>query len=277
MEEKTTGKEAPKKQILLWLVTLGIGIVCVLLPLALWDSCMRGTLEEIILYEEGSIWWLILGTALAVFLITWLPLRLKGWQILCWIVLAVSGGALVYSEMLWSEGGWSQLGAGILWMGAFPAYLGVLLTVLANISPFVSRRVKLVCLAVVLTCGLLCLWFRPRPLTEKLTLDPDWSMCYYESDGTREMMKVKDAEAFRSALRWCKVSPCYSGEDWDDERGIIARLNDEFVVVAPHGEQPYVYEYSGALEGFSGETVRWKILNYSALYNELRQCGAWVE
>ena len=251
--------------------------VCVLLALPVMDTSMQYQIEELLKYNNHDLFAFILiplllvGFGLQLWLNRWKKLR---WA--AWIPMSVAAAGIFLSELIWMGGGWDTLLSGIIWVFCFPLLLGSTSAVLLDFVRPQKRPVKLAAAGVILILFVATFAFWPRALNNKIEIDPESHMLYYEEEGAREWMRARDLQDLKNIVQWIEVIPCLSSPDWDDDRGILMRLNEEYILLAPHNETPYIYQYTGELDQFSGGKPKWNVYAYPAMYGELRTSANWV-
>lgn len=246
--------------------SLAILAFSALLALPPMDTAMRFMIVDTLRYNNGSWSFLIPITLICFCVQFWLFNKHRK---LCWILPLLSALFITLGEAIWLQVGWARLGSGFFWMVGFPMMLGsstaILLPALWQAS----------CLVQGVVTGLIVLFFVsgaifwPRHLSAKIQITPDDRLLYFESREQSEWTQVRDKEGLVTLLSRIKVTPCLSSPSLDDKRGVMLRLNDNYVLVARHSDTSYIYEYVGDLEDFDGRNLKWKVFEFPALYSEL--------
>lgn len=263
-------EHSEKKSPRILLVALGLAAVSLLLSLPVFDTALSFSLRE--LMTDGDYQRLALGILAVAFGLEYLFLRAKKWTGLKWGMILLPGVCLVIGELFWLAGDWDQIVGVILWWFGFPTLMGAALAVfLRNLPKGRGARTALVIVCVLIL--VLCLIFWPRTLAEKMTLDIGEEMLLYDESGNTEWRTVRNPGQLEQMLHFCEIVWWPAGPEWGDNRGVLLRLNAEFIVAAEYGEVPCIYAYSGPLEDFDGTSAKWRFYYFPALYTELVTAG----
>lgn len=266
-------KQWARKNTLVWGLSLALIAIFMLMSLPVFDTAMQYHIQEIIGGSIQDLLILILPLAIVGFVLEWWFIHLKKCRWLSLILLIVPSITLLLAEFAWASGGWDRFGSSILWSIGFPLLLGAALAALLKVTLSQPLWAKITVAAVLTVFVALTVFFWPKNIDSTIGLEPDTKLLAVYADGETEWL-VSSAEALEQELKFAKIAPCNSAPDWTENRCIIVRLNDLYVLVAPHADTPYVYEYSGALEDFNGQDVSYKLFNYSALYINLKTASS---
>lgn len=244
------------------------------LVLALLDTAMAYHVEELLLYTNSN-----LPIALAILLVAFLLQlwfrRIQKHRWLCWLLPCLAVAGLLLSELLWLGGGMARLLTYFTWGVSLPVLLGAGLAVIPPYVKAQRRAVWIGALSLVILAAVAVFAFWPRYFGDKAELAPETRLLHYTPEGEREWMTAHSEEGFYPAIRWMRVTPGIRDFDWDAERGVLLRLNGEYVLSACHNAAPAIYRYDGPLEDFAGEDLRWRVYGYPALYTELKTAATW--
>lgn len=253
-----------EKPFLLWTgAAVGISLI---LSLPVFDTSLSFNLRELL--SDGDYQRLALGIMAVCFGVELLLLRAEKWTILKWIPVAFPVICLIPGELFWLMGGWDRLAGSILWWFGFPMLMGGGLAVLVTHLPQ-NRRVRALLILLLVLGVVLGAIFWPRSLGEKLILEIPGPMLLTDPEGDAEWRSVDDPGRIRRMLHYAELVPAVFPPDWKDERCVLLRLNDEWILAAEYGQAPYVYYYSGDLAEFDGTGVKWRFYHFPALYTEL--------
>lgn len=247
-------------------VSIALLLVSIILALPMMDTATQYMVEETLKYSNDYMVFLLPVIFISFCLqLCWFNLHRR----LCWLFPILSLVLITEAEVFWMKGGWDRLGSALLWMVGFPMALGSCLATLLSVLLKQKRSIQITAallMVAVLFSGAI-LW--PRNLTEKIAIAPENKLLYFEPKNNFEWMQEK-GEKFTELLYELKVSPRFSSPDWDNERGIMLRLDENHILIAHQNDTPYIYEYTGALEEFDGGKAKWMVFGYPALYGELR-------
>lgn len=239
---------------------------CVVFGLPVLDTAMGHMLGRVM--GDRSYTLLICVVGFGALAVQWLLLRAKGlW--LRWVLPVASSAVLILAEGIWQLGGWDQIASMLLWFAGFPVLLGAALAVYGRYIRQQSRGVQVltaVCLSFAVVLAAAC---RPRLLNGKIELAPPSEALLFE-DGEVEWGMLRDPQAVLDSIFYMQVTPCVFAPEWDSQRGVLLRLNEDYVMVAHNGENPYVYRFAGPLEEFDGQGLKWKVWQWPAMYTNLR-------
>lgn len=270
MAQKTT--HLPSKGLCRLTLLLSVCFLCA----AIWsDGVTANFAEDFILYDSLSKWSLTLLLAAIGGSVQWLMQRE---QVGTWMPVTISAALVVFSEFIWPLGETDHHMAAFLLFGlGAPLFLGAAAVVLLTWLSGKGKWVKLT--AAVLTLSVACgAWFFwPRQVTERLDVDYDGTLLYW--DGVSEQKTVTaDQKEFLRDMEWAMTVPAFREQDWRSDRAFLARISDEYVVVISRSDESGVYAYSGSLEEFDETKPKWTIFSYAALYhNLLVSTGNWPE
>lgn len=251
-------------------------VVCILLALPATGSSMQYHIGELLRYTNDYFIFL-LPVLLAGFGVQlWLN-RVKKYRWSAWFPLCFAAAGLLLAEVIWLGGGWNRLLTNFIWVICFPLLLGSILAILFDFVRLQNRTVQIAAASLLVILLIACTAFWPRPLSGKFELAPGSRMLYFEPEGEQSWLVARDTQELSLLIQRSKVTPCFSQPDWDAERGILLRINAEYILLAPHNETPYIYEYTGELDQFAGGTPRWNVYGYPALYGELHTAANWIE
>ncbi len=246
------------------------------LALALFDTAMAYHVEELLLYTNSNLP-IALGIAFAAFLLQLCLVRMRKYRWLRWLLPCFSAAGLLLSELLWLGGGMAQLLTYFTWGVSLPVLLGA---GLAAIPPYVKAqrpavRIAAVSFAILIAVAVFAFW--PRYFSSKAELAPETRLLHYTPEGEREWMAARSEDGFFPSIQWVRVTPSIRGFDYSAERGVLLRLNGEYVLSACHDTAPAIYRYDGPLEDFAGEGLCYRVYGYPALYTELKTAATWEE
>lgn len=256
-------REWKKKDATIWRLSLALLAVFLLMALPVFDTAMQYHIQEIV-GDIVDYWMLLLPLAAVGFGLEWWFLRLRKAKWLKYLPVILPALVVVYAEVAWTAGGWNRIGSSVLWYASFPVLLGSSCAALLKATLAQPRWAKMVVAAVFAGFVLLAAIFWPKSLYKTIDMKPDLVMV--EDDVRWEISQ----ENLDVTLQFAKISICTSAPEWDPERCILLRLNENYILAAPYGDTPYIYEYAGALEDFSGKNVRYRVYSYPALYIELK-------
>ena len=257
-------------------VALALLVVCILLALPATGSSMQYHVGELLRYTNDYFFFLFPVLLIGFGVQLWLN-RPKKYRWPAWILLCFAAAGLLLAEVIWLGGGWNRLLTSFIWVVCFPLLLGSILAILFDFVRLQNRTVQIAATGLLAVVLIASTTFWPRPLSEKIDLMLDSRLLYFEPEGERDWMQAREEEELMRLVQWAKVTPCFSHPDWDAERGILLRLNAEYILLAPHNETPTIYEYAGELDRFAGGTPRWNVYGYPALYGELRTAANRIE
>lgn len=263
---KHSEKKTPR--ILPWAAGLVIGSL--LLSLPVFDTGLSYSLRELMM--DGDYQRLALGILAVSFALEYLFLRAKKWTGLKWGLIVLPGVCLVLGEMFWLAGDWDRIVELIMWWFGFPTLMGAGLALFLGNLPK-SRKLRTVIVIAGVLILVLCAIFWPRTLAGDMTLEIGEEMLLYDTDGTMEWRTVRSPSQIEQMLHFCEIVWSPAAPDWKNSRGVLLRLNAEFIVAAEYGEVPYIYAYSGPLEDFDGSGAKWRFYYFPALYTELVSAG----
>ena len=266
-------KQWARKNTLIWGLSLALIAIFMLMSLPVFDTAMQYHIQEIIGGSIQNLLIMILPLAVVGFALEWWFIHLKKCRWLSLIPLIVPAVALIFAEFAWASGGWDRFGSTIFWALGFPVLLGAGLAALLKATLEQPLWAKITVAAFLAVFVALTVIFWPKNIDSTIGLEPDTKLLAVYTDGETEWL-VSSAEALEQELKFAKIAPCNSAPNWTENRCIIVRLNESYVLVAPHADTPYVYEYSGALEDFNGQDVAYKLFNYSALYINLKTASS---
>ena len=251
----------------LWVFSLVLLFASFLLAFPTMDTASQYMSEEILKYGDSYISFLLPVMLISFSIQFWL-FNKRRW--LCWLLPVCSAILIAAAELYWMQDGWEALGSGFLWVLGFPMMLGSGMAVLLSVLHRQNRSIQLIVALLMAAVVMIGVVFWPRHLHKKIEILPEAKMLYFEQGDSFEWMQIKNREKIMELLNWVKVTPCLSAPDWDDERGIMLRLNESYILIAPHHDTPYIYEYAGELESFDGGGPKWMVFAYPALYGEIR-------
>lgn len=260
--------EKNKSRILPWAAGMAAGSL--LLSLPVFDTVLSFSLRE--LMTDGDYQRLALGIFAVSFGLEYLFLRAKKWTGLKWSLILLPAACLVFGELFWFTGGWDQIAGLILWWFGFPTLMGAALAVFLGNLPK-SRKLRTVVVIAAVILVVMCAVFWPRTLAGQMTLDIGGEMLVYDTDDAAEWRTIRDPGQVEQMLHFSEIVWWPAAPDWKDNRGVLLRLNAEFIVAAENGEAPYIYAYSGPLEDFDGSGAKWRFYYFPALYTELVTAG----
>jgi len=251
----------------LWVFSLVLLFASFLLAFPTMDTASQYMAEEILKYGDSYISFLLPVMLISFSIQFWL-FNKRRW--LCWLLPVCSAILIAAAELYWMQDGWEALGSGFLWVLGFPMMLGSGMAVLLSVLHRQNRSIQLIVALLMAAVVMIGVVFWPRHLHKKIEILPEAKMLYFEQGDSFEWMQIKNREKTMELLNWVKVTPCLSEPAWDDERGIMLRLNESYILIAPHHDTPYIYEYAGELEEFDGGRPKWMVFAYPALYGEIR-------
>lgn len=243
---------------------------------AIWsDGVTANFAEDFILYDSLSKWSLTLLLAAIGGSVQWL---LQREQVGTWMTVTISAALVMFSEFVRPLGGKDHHMAAFLLFGlGGPLFLGAAAAVLLTWLSGKGQRAKLAAavLALAVVCGAWFFW--PRQVTERLDVDYDGTLLYW--DGVSEEKSVTaDQKAFLRGMEWAMTVPAFREQGWRSDRAFLARVSGEYVVVISRSDESGVYEYSGSLAEFDETKPKWTIFSDAALYqNLLVSTGNWPE
>lgn len=253
------------------LIQLG---VCVLLTL--FDTAMAYHLKEALLYSQDGLWMMLPVVLMGFLLQTWFK-RLKKHGFFRWMLPCISASGLMLTELLMLGNLLMELLTYFVWSITLPLLMGLLL---AEVPGFIKTKglaIRIAALSLAAMAFALAILFWPRYFSGKAELSPDDRLMYYTPEGERSFMRAQEDEGFLPVIKWMRVTPCIRGFDWDAERGVLLRLNEEYVLSACHDTAPAIYRYDGPLKDFAGERLCYRVYGYPALYTELKTAATCTE
>lgn len=253
------------------LIQLGI---CVLLTL--FDTAMAYHLKEALLYSQDGLWMMLPVVLMAFLLQTWFK-RLKKHGFVRWILPCISALGLVLTELLMLGNLLMELLTYFAWGITLPLLMGLLLAEVPDFIKAKRRRIRIAALSLTAVAFAIAILFWPRYFSGKAELSPDTRLMYYAPEGERSFMRAQEDEGFLQVIKWMRVTPCLFPPQWGEDSGVLLRLNDGYVLAAGRQSPPVIYEYTGELEHFSGETPRFSVYGYPTLYIELFTRAQWEE
>ena len=256
----------------LLIVSIVLLLVSIFLALPMMDTATQYMVEQTLKYSNDYIVFLLPVILLSFSLQFWLFNKHR-W--LSWLLPILSFVLITAAELFWIEGGWDRLESTFFWIVGFPMVLGSCLAILSSALLKQNRSIQIAAVLIMVAVLLLGVIFWPRYLTEKIEIAPENRLLYFEPENNFEWMQ-EEGEKFTELLNGDKVSPCLSSPPWDNERGIMLRLDKNHILIAHQHDTPYIYEYAGELEEFDGGKPKWMVFGYPALYGELRMSANWI-
>ncbi len=264
-------KQWAKQNALVWGLSLVLLGLFLLMALPVFDTAMQYHIQKLI-GSGGEVLLWVLPLAAVSFGLEWWFLHWKKWKWMRFLLLLLPALILVWAELGWTSGGWDRFGSSLLWYGGFPVLLGAGSAALLKAVLDQPKWAKgsLAAFLTVFVLVSILLW--PRRMADTLALEPEGTMlAVYPTVETRQY--AIDQEALLQELQGARLSPWHTAPTWNAEDCILVRLNEEYVLMAPKYDTPYIYAYSGALEEFDGQAVCYRIYHYPALYMNLKLAG----
>lgn len=251
-----------------WIGALIIGVI--FFALAYGNTITSWGISDVI-YESGAMGVLVIVPAILGFSLQILFLRKRAEKFAVWIPLLLSAVCLAVSEALYMSGDFGGMIVGAaVWYVAFFGFCGIALAILLDIVLRQKRGVRIAAGCVALTLTILAAWFWPKNLGGKIDIDPGNEYIWYFKGEAPENMTVRgELKELIFYLNYLKVMPAYSGPDELYYGSKLLRINDEYILVAKDRGCSYIYQYSGDMDAFDGNGLKWRTSSESAIYTSI--------
>lgn len=262
--KKTSQFTTPKVLTLMALLT----ILYIFFSILCLDGALSHSFETMLRYWQGRHFVTPLISALFFGFIQWI-LRTHKLQ---WIPLAIGMTGLFLADLLtiyfYEQGIW--IIAYILLNVAEPLCFGTIAALMILWLHKQGNSTKWIVAVIFLVLLVACIWAWPHTLTDRVTVNFDGNVGFYNGDSISAEIQMT-TEDFNDLIRRSKVYPCFKEQPWKGDRAIIIRLSEQYVLVAPRGDDACIYEYSGSFDGFDLTHPRWIIFSYTLNYDNLMQ------